>query len=147
MGGAYLVRQGAGISLPARGLPCVGGHDSLTTVVYKVQMIPVDRSDAQMSNPVTAKHISCQAPLILPVHLGSSLGSGFPAPPLHASQTLVQDESRSIDHDSCVQHLWVETAVSSGAGPKEEGDHRKGAEPKNKRAILGGIGMRAEVWV
>lgn len=44
--------------LPAWGFPCVSHHNPLTTVVYKVQMIPVDRSDAQMSNPVTAKHTS-----------------------------------------------------------------------------------------
>lgn len=51
--------------LPAWSFPRVNHHNSLTTVVYKVQMIPVDRSDAQMSNPVTAKHTSCQISLIL----------------------------------------------------------------------------------
>lgn len=65
--------------LPAWSFPRVNHHNSLTTVVYKVQMIPVDRSDAQMSNPVTAKHTSCQISLILPAHVGSSLGS-WPLP-------------------------------------------------------------------
>lgn len=49
--------------LPAWGsprpAPRVSCYNPFTTVVYKVQMIPVDRSDAQMSNPVTAKHMSC----------------------------------------------------------------------------------------
>lgn len=67
--------------LPAWGSPCVNHHNPhpLTTVVYKVQMIPVDSSDAQMSNPVTVKHTSCQVSLILPAHIRSSLGS-WPLP-------------------------------------------------------------------
>lgn len=83
------------------------GHGSLTTVVYKVQITPVDSSDAQISNPVTAKHTSCQASSFCALIQGPAWAPGRPAPPPPASQTLVQDECGCVDHDACVQHLWV----------------------------------------
>lgn len=115
------------------GAACLGspirprsGHGPLTTVVYKVQMTPVDRSDAQMSSPVTAKHL--QSGLQLSSRSREVQPGLLTCPPLPArppaSRTLVQDERGRVDHDACVQHLRV---GRQGAGNRAGSDRRGGA--------------------
>lgn len=147
--------------LPTWGSPRVSHHNPLTTVVYKVQMSPVDSSDAQMSNPVTVKHTSCQVSLILPAHIRSSLGS-WPSP---SRQSDLGSGSAQARRSRCLCTASVGGEGGDGKGrangvePErgergsgrrrggarvQEGDFRWDGVVVGKRVSLGM--MREELW-